>query len=72
MSNRAVAFFVPNQLGVGVRGGCEALVHSVREVLDLYPNKMLLQVDLINAFNKAGVKLFGETVPPNTIPNQNQ
>ena len=53
LSNRAAAFFSPNQLGVGVRGGCEALVHSVREVLDLHPNKMLLQVDLINAFNKA-------------------
>ena len=57
LSDKAAQLLAPFQLGVGVRGGCEALVHTVRALMD-DPNTSpdtccLLQVDLINAFNKA-------------------
>ena len=55
-SGRAAALLGPLQLGNGMRGGCEALVHSLRAILedqDIAPiQKWLLQVDLENAFNQ--------------------
>ena len=33
LQDRAAAHFSPHQLGVGVRGGCEAIVHTVRKAL---------------------------------------
>ena len=45
----------PHQLGVGVKGGCEALIHAANKILsdDSIPleNKWVLQVDMENAFN---------------------
>ena len=38
-------------MGVGVRGGCEAIVHTVRKALDENPDLWCLQADFINAFN---------------------
>jgi hypothetical protein len=52
---RAAAFLRPYQFGVGVRGGCEGIIHATRilqgdeEVPD--GSKWLVQVDLQNAFN---------------------
>jgi hypothetical protein len=56
VSVKAAQLLAPFQLGVGVRGGCEALVHTVRALME-DPNippdtRCLLQVDLINAFNR--------------------
>ena len=51
MSDRAATTLAPHQLGVGVRGGCEALAHTVRQVVEDKPDQWVLQVDLINAFN---------------------
>ena len=42
LSDRAAALLSPYQVGVGVRGGCEALVHAVRQVLEENPDKYLL------------------------------
>lgn len=55
MAERAVALFGPHQLGVGVRGGLEAIVHAVRQAVDDWSEQGLgvLQVDFINAFNCA-------------------
>ena len=53
LSDRAATLLSPHQLGVGVRGGCEAIVHAVRETLDKDGTKWVLQGDLINAFNVA-------------------
>ena len=42
------------QLGVGVRMGCEAAVHAVREFTDLHagtPDHVVAKLDLSNAFN---------------------
>jgi hypothetical protein len=56
LSEKAARLLALFQLGVGVRGGCEALVHTVRALME-DPNtsqdtRCLLQVDLINAFNR--------------------
>ena len=56
MSDRAAAILSPCQLGVGVRGGCEAIAHTVRQVVDDGvgdPDLHILQVDLVNAYNMA-------------------
>ena len=53
LQHRAATLLSPNQLGVGVRGGCEAIVHTVREPLKANPSLYLLQADLVNAFNLA-------------------
>lgn len=42
-----------HQLGVGVRGGCEAILHPVGQVLEEDPGQWLLQGDIISAFNLA-------------------
>ena len=53
LAEGAAAVLAPHQMGVGVRNGCEAIVHSVRKAMEKDPTKMLLQLDLINAFNTA-------------------
>ena len=54
LAERAATILAPHQLGVGVRGGCEAIVHTVRQVVEEgNPDKWVLQVDLTNAFNLA-------------------
>ena len=51
LQERAADLLSPHQLGVGVRGGCEAIVHTVRRALEEDPSLLLLQADFINAFN---------------------
>ena len=51
VSERMENLLAPHQLGVGIRGGVEAAVHTVREAVASNPDKWLLQVDLENAFN---------------------
>ena len=63
VSERAANLLSPLQLGVGVRGGCEAIVHVVREYVSTMedagigddPDEItyIFQVDLINAYNNA-------------------
>ena len=36
-----------------MRGGCEAIVHTVREALERDPSLWCLQADLVDAFNLA-------------------
>ena len=57
ISQKAANFFAPFQVGVGVKGGCEALVHTARAIFDSQDeDTLLMQVDLINAFNLADRK----------------
>ena len=51
LANKAAALLAPHQLGVGVRGGCEAITHAVREDVEQDPSLWVLQTDLVNAFN---------------------
>jgi hypothetical protein len=54
LADRAATLLGPHQLGVGIRGGIEAIIHTVREVLqDGDANMGILQIDLINAYNMA-------------------
>ncbi|XP_055336340.1 uncharacterized protein LOC129586883 [Paramacrobiotus metropolitanus] len=50
---RTTAALQPSQLGFGVKGGSEAIVHSAREFIssDRSSVKVLLKIDLKNAFN---------------------
>ena len=51
LQEKAAGLFKPHQLGVGVRSGCEAIIHSVRQLLEADPSLWCLQADFINAFN---------------------
>jgi hypothetical protein len=52
--NKAAGRFSPHQLGVGVRGGCEAVLHTLRRlVADAGDEVHVVQADLVNAFNQA-------------------
>src|SRR5882757_4105176 len=49
---QCASFLSPRQLGVGVRGGCEAAVHAARSYLEgCSPGEGVLKVDFKNAFN---------------------
>lgn len=43
--------FQPTQLGCGSKGGCEAAIHACRTFLHSSESKVLLKVDVKNAFN---------------------
>ena len=46
------ALLAPRQLGYGVKGGCEAAVHSARLYLDnLLEDHAILKLDFKNTFN---------------------
>ena len=58
LSQKVASYLSPFQLGVGVRGGCEAVVHAVRAFLDQdLEHLCFVQVDFINAFNLADMLL---------------
>ena len=52
LSKKDEQLLSPLQLGVGVRGGCETVVHALREAMK-DDNSFVLQVDFKNAFNLA-------------------
>merc|ERR1711942_457844 len=62
----AAAYLTPLQFGVGVRGGCEAVVHATREVLadiTLTPQQRgHLVVDLDSGFNTGNWRVLLEEV----------
>ena len=39
------------QRGVGVKGGCESVIHNVQAMLELNPTWICLKTDFTNAFN---------------------
>ena len=51
-SEKVAGFLSPFQLGVGVKGGAEAAIHSARRYIDgLCRGKFLIKLDFSNAFN---------------------
>ena len=49
---RMAPLFGPRQLGVIIRGGCEAAIHSARRYLQsLAPDHIMVKLDFANAFN---------------------
>jgi hypothetical protein len=63
---RAAELLKPLQLGVGVRGGCEAIIHAIKTLFDdtgiPLEKKWILQVDLENAFNQVDREILFEEV----------
>ena len=52
VSNQCADFLKPRQMGVGVKGGAEALVHGARRFLENMPdNYSFIKLDFSNAFN---------------------
>ena len=48
----AKRFFSPHQLGVGIQGGCEAVVHTARRFAQHLPaDNVIVKLDFSNAFN---------------------
>ena len=46
------AKLLPEQLGLGTHGGCEAAVHATRRFLaNMPPDYLLVKLDFSNAFN---------------------
>ncbi len=43
--------FVVHRFGMAIKGGCEAMVHDIRSVLDVHLNWVVLQVDVMKVFN---------------------
>ncbi len=43
--------FVVYQFGMAIRDECEAMVHSIQGILDVYLDWVVLQVDVLNVFN---------------------
>ena len=56
---------VPSQVGIGERGGAEALIRAVNVLADEHaddPERVLLKVDFSNAFNRISRQAFLEEV----------
>ncbi len=45
-----------HQFGMEIKDGCEAMVHGIRSALDLHPDWVVLQVDVMNTFNTTSCK----------------
>ncbi len=51
--DKAQEQLAPLQVGVGTRGGAEAVIHSIKRARRFNPGLNILQVDLVNAFGNA-------------------
>ena len=50
--NKLVSLFSPRQVGVAVKGGCEAAVHATRRYIEnMSPDHVVAKLDFYNAFN---------------------
>ena len=66
VAKKAAEILSPLQVGVGVRGGCEAIVHALNNVMSMDSEDLnIVQVDLINAFNMADRKKGFEEILEN-------
>ena len=52
LASQAAALLKPHQLGVGVRGGAEAVAHAVSDAVGDDPSRWVLQNDLVNAYQQ--------------------
>ena len=63
VSDRCASQLKPRQLGVGVKGGAEALVHGARRYVDNLPlSHVLVKLDFKNAFNSVRRDVVREAV----------
>ena len=60
-----IRILIPLQVGVGVREGCEAIIHSVARILereDLDPDSRWILLDFSNAFNSISRECMFEEI----------
>ena len=62
LTDKAASMFRPLQVGVGTRSGCEAVIHSMRQLVEEDPDLMICQTDFISAFNQCDRKHIMEAV----------
>ena len=53
VADKAASLLAPHQMGVGVHGGAEVVIHATRQAVDSAGEKLVLQAHLVNAFNHA-------------------
>ncbi len=53
-----VKHFSSNQFEVATKGDCEVVIHGIQCTLDLYPNWVVLQLDMANTFNLVSKKVI--------------
>lgn len=60
LQEQAVNYFLPNQHGVAVPGGAEAIIHGLRLIWEnnVDHNTALLKIDFSNAFNSVSYQFF--------------
>jgi hypothetical protein len=42
---------LPHQFGEAIKGGCKAVIHDIQAALNVHPNWMVLQINVVNIFN---------------------
>ncbi|CAI7750412.1 unnamed protein product [Closterium sp. NIES-53] len=60
-------FFLPQQFGVAVPGGAEAIIHITQTYLTVNPGALVLQADLANAFNSISRAAISESLRGSTL-----
>jgi hypothetical protein len=48
---------LPHQFSVAIKGGCKAMVHGIHVTLNVHPDWVVLQVDVVNTFNTISCNL---------------
>jgi hypothetical protein len=43
--------FSSHQFKIAIKGSCEVVIHNIKCTLDLYPDWVVLELDVANAFN---------------------
>jgi hypothetical protein len=60
-------FLQHGQYGTGVKGGLEAMTHYLRLLCELHPDKVLIKLDILNAFNsflrQKGIEVLADEFP---------
>jgi hypothetical protein len=46
-----VTHFAPHQFGITTKGSYETIFHSIRCILDLHPNWVIFQLNVVSTFN---------------------
>jgi hypothetical protein len=41
-----------------IKRGCETMVHDIQAVVDVHPDSVVLQVDIVNAFNIISLRII--------------
>jgi hypothetical protein len=51
-----------HRFGITTKSGCEAMIHGIRCTLDCHPDWVVLQLDMVNAFNLVSRKVIFQKI----------